>query len=84
TYKRNAFNNGFGVLECPPLVDWLAAEFLGDSRPTVRTGHDAVIDFRSSRVTVGDRAFDFVPLGEVAQRLIVAGGAENLVRETLA
>ena len=23
TYKRNAFNNGFPVLECPELVSWL-------------------------------------------------------------
>jgi len=42
------------------------------------------VDFRSARIRVDGRELPFVPLGEVAQRLIVAGGAEALVREQLA
>jgi homoaconitate hydratase len=83
TYKRNAFNNGFPVLECVKLVDDLAKRFTGDSRPTIRTGLRAKIDFRNSKIVVADRTFSFVPLGEVPQRLVIAGGAEAWVRESL-
>jgi homoaconitate hydratase len=84
TYKRNAFNNGFPLLECPPLVDRLAAEFAGDARPTIRTGLQAVVDFRAGRLRIGRDELPFVPLGEVPQRLVIAGGAEALVREAAA
>ena len=83
TYKRNAFNNGFPLIECPGLVDWLRAEFAGDERATVRTGTRAVVDFRASRITAGEHTWSFVPLGEVPQRLVIAGGAEKLVRSGL-
>ena len=42
------------------------------------------MDFRASLIRADGREFSFVPLGEVAQRLVVAGGAEALVRGTLA
>jgi homoaconitate hydratase len=79
TYKRNAFNNGFPVVDCPELVDALRAKF-GADRPTVRTGWHATIDFRSSTLRAKDRHFAFVPLGEMAQQLVVLGGAEAWVR----
>jgi homoaconitate hydratase len=84
TYKRNAFNNGFLVMECPGLVARLEAEFAGDGRPTIRTGLEAAVDFRASRVRLGGDELPFVALGEVPQRLVIAGGAEALVRETAA
>jgi homoaconitate hydratase len=84
TYKRNAFNNGFAVIECPALVQHLAERFAGDARLTVRTGIQAVVDFRASRVRFEGEALPFLPLGEVAQRLVIAGGAEALVREAIA
>jgi homoaconitate hydratase len=81
TYKRNAFNNGFPLIECPALVDHLAALSHADGTLTVRTGLEAVVDFRASRVRVAGKEFPFTPLGDVAQRLVVAGGAEAMVRE---
>jgi homoaconitate hydratase len=83
TYKRNAFNNGFPLIECPGLVDWLRGEFAGDERRTIRTGTRAVVDFRASRIEAGGQRWSFVPLGEVPQRLVIAGGAEKLVRSEL-
>jgi homoaconitate hydratase len=82
TYKRNAFNNGFGVFQCPELVDHLAAT-LGAKAPTI-AGPDIEIDYRRSTITCDGRTFRFPPLGRVPQELIVAGGAENLVRSRLA
>jgi hypothetical protein len=42
------------------------------------------VDFRASEIRVGEKRFGFVPLGSVPQQLVVAGGAENLVRSRLA
>lgn len=82
TYKRNAFNNGFPVLECAELVNHLRDKH-GNGSPTIRTGSQARVDFRANLIHVDGREFAFVPLGEVPQRLVVAGGAEASVRETL-
>ncbi len=82
TYKRNAFNNGYVVLECPSLVESLRGEF-GNGAPTIRTGRTATVDFSRSRVVVGDREYPFSPLGPVAQELIVEGGFEPLIAKRL-
>jgi homoaconitate hydratase len=81
TYKRNAFNNGFPVFECPGLVEHLTT-VLGTEGPTV-AGPEIEIDFRRSLVTCEGKRFAFPPLGRVPQELIVAGGAENLVSSRL-
>jgi homoaconitate hydratase len=82
TYKRNAFNNGFGVFECPELVDHLAAR-LGKAKALTIAGPEMEIDYRRSTIACDGRTFRFPPLGRVPQELIVAGGAENLVRSRL-
>jgi len=86
TYKRNAFNNGYPLVECPKLVAWLRERHAAEiAKPvlTIDTGLRAEVDFRRSRIVVEGREFPFLPLGEVAQGLIVAGGVENLVRKEL-
>ncbi len=85
TYKRNAFNNGFIVLECPGLTDALAARFAGEVASEVRTipAPEIEVDFRGGRITMGGESFTFAPLSETAQELIVAGGSEALVRRQL-
>jgi homoaconitate hydratase len=82
TYKRNAFNNGFPVFECPELVEYLAENYRGDASATV-VGPEIDVDFRSSAVWCDGKEFAFPPLGRVPQELIVAGGAENLVKRRL-
>ncbi len=84
TYKRNAFNNGFPLLECPELVDALRTAFPAGGAPTVRTGWNARLDFRTSTLHVNGTSYAFLPLGDVAQQLVVAGGAEAWVRAQLA
>jgi homoaconitate hydratase len=81
TYKRNAFNNGFVVFECPELVTYLR-ETLKDRKPTT-VGPDITIDYGKSSLTVDGKSFPFPPLSPAAQELIVAGGAENLVGSRL-
>jgi homoaconitate hydratase len=81
TYKRNAFNNGFVVFECPELVTHLRAT-LKDRAPTT-VGSEITIDYASSVLTLDGKSFSFPPLSPAAQELIVAGGAENLVASRL-
>jgi homoaconitate hydratase len=81
TYKRNAFNNGFVVFECPELVTHLRSA-LKDAAPT-KVGPEMTIDYASSVLKLDGKSFPFPPLSPAAQELIVAGGAENLVASRL-
>src|SRR6266699_2073404 len=81
TYKRNAFNNGFVVFECPELVTYLR-EALND-RAATTVGPEITIDYAKSILAVDGKSFAFPPLSPAAQELIVAGGAENLVASRL-
>ncbi len=82
TYKRNAFNNGFPVFECPELVEHLRAEHPTPDAPTIVAG-DIEVDFRDSIVRCDGREFAFAALGRVPQELVAAGGAEKLVTRAL-
>jgi homoaconitate hydratase len=81
TYKRNAFNNGFVVFECPELVTYLRDK-LTDRAPTT-VGPEITIDYAKSIVSVDGKSFPFPALSPAAQELIVAGGAEKLVASRL-
>jgi homoaconitate hydratase len=84
TYKRNAFNNGFVVFECPELVTHLRATLIRqppDAPTTV--GPEITIDYAKSTVAVDGKTFSFPPLSPAAQELIVVGGAEKLVASRL-
>ncbi|MFG0243862.1 MAG: homoaconitase [Phycisphaerales bacterium JB054] len=81
TYRRNAFNNGFLCIECPALVDHLAAT-LGAGSATI-PGPGITIEFATSTIGCDDRSFPFAPLSTVAQELVVAGGAEAIAGSSL-
>ena len=82
TYKRNAFNNGFVVFECPELVThFRKIPHMRDAPTTV--GPEITIDYAKSILTVDEKSFPFPPLSPAAQELIVAGGAEKLVASRL-
>src|SRR5438270_1084591 len=82
TYKRNAFNNGFVVFECPELITHLRAiPRLRDAPTTVAS--EIMIDYGKSLLTIDGKSFAFPALSPAAQELIVAGGAENLVAARL-
>ncbi len=81
TYKRNAFNNGFVVFECPELVAYLRRT-LKDRAPTAVAG-EITIDYSKSMLAIDGKSFAFPPLSPAAQELIVAGGAENLIARRL-
>src|SRR5713226_1265326 len=59
TYKRNAFNNGFVVFECPELVAHLRENLKDRAATTV--GPEITIDYASSVLTVDEKSFAFPP-----------------------
>src|SRR6266704_1775943 len=81
TYKRNAFNNGFVVFECPELVNHLRST-LQEHAPTT-VGPEITIDYAQSILSIDGKSFAFPPLSPAAQALIVADGAEKLVASRL-
>jgi homoaconitate hydratase len=80
TYKRNAFNNGFVVFECPELVTYLRDTL---ERALTTIGPEIMINYAKSILGVDGKSFPFPPLSPAAQELIVAGGAEKLVASRL-
>jgi homoaconitate hydratase len=87
TYKRNAFNNGFVVFECPELVDELRASMkpqIDAGQLTIATDDEAVVSFERGDIRFGGKSFTFAPLGRVPQEIIAAGGTEALIRDQLA
>ncbi|MDA3861940.1 MAG: homoaconitase [Melioribacteraceae bacterium] len=82
TYMRNAFNNGFLVLEVPELVNDFKNKFTQD-KLTIETGIKVQIDFKKSKITAGDSEYSISPVGTAAQELIVVGGLENWVKKQI-
>ncbi len=82
TYKRNALNNGFLLLECPDLVNDLKTKF-GEDKLTVKTGMNAVINFTNSEISIEKKKYSFDPVGKAAQELIVTGGLEEWVKKNI-
>ncbi len=82
TYKRNALNNGFLVLEAPELSRDLKARF-GEEALTQRTGMHAKLDFSAATLDVEGKVYVLSPVGAAAQELVLAGGLESWVKERL-
>lgn len=82
TYKRNAINNGFLVIEAPELVNDLKAKF-GEKDLTILTKINATIDFTKAVITANDKDYSFDPVGIAAQELVVLNGLENWVKSNL-
>lgn len=87
TYKRNAFNNGLVVFECPSLVEHLRSMSGGQKAKTRGVGR-LHVDYSKGVLTLtggeaGVMTFPFKPLSGVAQALIVHGGAEAAVAQRL-
>lgn len=82
TYKRNAFNNGFLVIDAPDLVDDLKAK-LGTGSLTIREDIQAKIDFQKCEIIVDGKIYSMDPVGKAAQELILAGGLEKWVKNEI-
>jgi homoaconitate hydratase len=79
TYKRNALNNGFLVIEVPELIRDLKNRF-GDDQLTLRTGISVKVDFKNCLLEADGNTYKISPVGTAAQELIVVGGLEKWVK----
>ncbi len=82
TYKRNALNNGFLLIECPELVNELKNKF-GKEKLTVKTKMKAEVNFVNSSITFDKKTYSFSSVGKAAQELIVDGGLEEWVKKNI-
>ena len=82
TYKRNAINNGFLVIDAPELVRNLKAKF-GAEKLSVKTGIKAKVDFRRSQIEADGNTYLIDPVGAAAQELVLTEGLENWVKRNL-
>lgn len=82
TYKRNAINNGFIVVESPDFIQYLLRHF-GGGTLTYRTEMEIIVDWKSRQIHVHEEQFTMDGLGKPAQELILIGGLNVWVREQL-
>ncbi|NQV30990.1 MAG: homoaconitase, partial [Candidatus Marinimicrobia bacterium] len=82
TYKRNAINNGFLVLEAPELVNDLLESY-GRDKLTVATGIKATIDFQTATLSYHGKTYALSPVGAAAQELVLTDGLENWIKARL-
>jgi len=82
TYKRNAINNGFLILESPELLEDLNKSF-GDRELSIKTGWIATIDFQQAHIIINENKYSISPIGKAAQELILVGGLESWVKERI-
>ncbi len=78
TYKRNAINNGYLVIEAPDVVEMLRTHYSGAL--TIATDLTMRVDFKKSVVECMGETFSIGPVGEAAQELILESGLENWVK----
>jgi homoaconitate hydratase len=82
TYKRNAINNGFLVIDSPDLVRDLKAKYCTD-KLTVKPGIKIKVDFKNSKITADGKTYSIDPVGAAAQELVLTDGLENWVKKNL-
>ncbi|MBE2279733.1 MAG: homoaconitase [Ignavibacteriaceae bacterium] len=83
TYKRNAINNGFLVIEQPEFINMLKNNEQNKGL-SVKTGVIAKVDFRTSTLSYSGVEYKFNPVSPAAQTIIMAGGLENWVKNSIA
>ena len=82
TYKRNAINNGFLVIEAPELLADLKSEF-GTDKLSIKTGEIMKINFKNCTIHFSNKKYNINPVGTAAQELILTKGLENWVKERI-
>ena len=86
TYKRNAINNGYIVIEAPDLVNDLKSKFkseIDSNVLTINTNLNLDIDFKKSVVILMNKKYSIGPIGTAVQELVIEEGLENWVKNRL-
>ena len=80
TYMRNALNNGYGLIECPDLINNLQTLFNKNIK-SIRLNSTIKIDFKNSQIytELFDFGFTFKKWNELEYQLINNGGLKNYI-----
>ncbi len=81
TYKRNAINNGFILLECPALIEELLSA-AGKELTQVLEG-EIEVSMTGSLIRYREKEYPFNAPGPIAQELIINDGLENWVKKQI-
>lgn len=85
TFRRNAYNNGFPVVECPGLMAKFQSHFPASAAARVlRPGVDVTIDLANAEIRTDRLTAPIASLSDVEARLLGAGGLGPLVQAVLA
>ena len=78
TFKRNAFNSGFGLIECPELFDFMLNKF-DRSVKTIITNKSVNVDFEHGTINLDNSSnlFSFEVWQALEQNLVSCGGLNN-------
>jgi len=82
TYKRNALNNGFLLIESPELIKDLKQKY-GSDKLTVKTSEIIDINFVNSQMVFMGKMYEIDPIGEAAQELLLVEGLVNWVKNRI-
>ena len=82
TYKRNAINNGFIIIEAPELLDDMKNKY-GSDKLSIKTGLIAKVNFKNAKIIIGNKQYSISPIGKAAQELVLTEGLENWVKTTI-
>ncbi len=86
TYKRNAINNGFVVIESPELIIDLQKKYKSEielDKLTIQTKIGIEINFEQSIIKMDNNEYNIDPVGAAAQELVIEEGLENWVKNRL-
>ncbi|MEE8340635.1 MAG: homoaconitase, partial [Candidatus Neomarinimicrobiota bacterium] len=86
TYKRNAINNGFIVIEAPEFINNIKDTFYQDISSgvlSIRTGIILTVDFERSLISDQKNEYDIEAVGTAAQELVIIEGLENWIKNSL-
>lgn len=81
TFRRNAINNGFGLVEAPEFYEFIINNISTDGEPTVRTLIDLRLDFSNQEISSNflGKKFSFQNWSEVETDLIRHGGINKFI-----
>jgi homoaconitate hydratase len=82
TYKRNAINNGFILLECADLISDLQQKY-SNSFLTKVPEQAIEVSMSKGLINFAGKTYSFNALGTIAQELILEDGLENWVKKSL-
>ena len=84
TFKRNALNNGFGLIESKEVYKYLKS-IIKNGAPTLRPGFNLTLNFSKGTISVDDidKQYTFKNWNSLEKELISINGLNNYIRNDI-